>query len=63
MCSGHQYQEALDIAMKGQALLRKLRVPRKDDSWAAFDDLLSAIHEAMGYAAAAAGAAGIKGNC
>lgn len=42
-------------------LLQKLRVPRSSELWAEAEDLTSAIREAMGAAAAEAGAAGRKG--
>ncbi len=58
--SGHEYQEALEVAVKGQELLRRMRVPKKDPAWGMFEELTSAIKEAAGNAAAAAGAAGIK---
>jgi hypothetical protein len=58
--SGHQYNEALEVVGRGTALLRKLGLPRKHDAWASFEELAEAIREALGHAAAAAGAAGIK---
>lgn len=60
--SGHQYEAALETAVKGQELLRRLRVPKRDEHWASFAELVDAIKEAAGSAAAAAGAAGIKGS-
>ncbi|GFH26459.1 TPR_REGION domain-containing protein, partial [Haematococcus lacustris] len=60
--SGHQYEEALEAIVRGQSLMRRMRVPRADPHWAGFEELAAAVKDAMGQEAAALGEAGIKGT-
>ncbi|GFH22266.1 TPR_REGION domain-containing protein [Haematococcus lacustris] len=60
--SGHQYEEALEAIVRGQSLMRRMRVPKADPHWAGFEELAGAVKDAMGQEAAALGEAGIKGT-
>lgn len=45
--SGHSYKEASEIVDKGKALLAKLHVPKDDEIVSLFEELTSAIAEAI----------------
>lgn len=61
-CSGHHYEEAIEAAIKGETLLRQLRLSKKHELWAAFEELSNLAKEAAGQQAAALGQAGVKGG-